>query len=289
MTIVSRDEAVDGRTSWSKRFLHMPRILLPTDFSENAFQAAAYAARVFGTEGNDYVLVHAFADMGMTNPMLAGMKAEQLAQAKADLAAAIERLRQETGANGVNGRMEYGPLTDVVETIRRKEGADVVVMGRRGLAGASFFGSNTTDMISRGGLPVLAVPGRADTPAPRRILLANDHEEVSGDSLRILRTIALQDQADVKVVHISKGSATGPEHWNHGIYNTALEGVPVSFATYTGDEVAHAIIEAATTEGADMVAILHRQRGFIDRLFNPSLARKLALDSELPLLVLDQR
>lgn len=266
----------------------MARILLPTDFSDNAHHAAEYAIRTLGPAGHDYVVLHAFSDLGLTNPMLSNMAAEVYATANDDLGKAVERLRAATNAESITGRMENGPVSLAVRIIVREEGAHLVVMGRRGLAGASFFGSNTTDTIRNGGIAVLAVPEKGDMGSLSSILLANDHSEVDAGSLAILRTIALTNNAEVKVVHIAKDATGGDPHWDHGIYEVALEGVRVSFATHPGEDVATAIAEAADAQGADMIAVLHRQRGFLDRLFNPSIARKLALESELPLLVLHQ-
>lgn len=267
----------------------MARIILPTDFSDNALHAAEYAVKLFGTTGHDYVVLHAYMDLGSGNPMLASMAADALATTREQFELAVERMREATGAEKLTARMEHGPLSMAVQRIVKEEGADLVVMGRRGLAGASFFGSNTTDTIRNGGIPVLAVPEKASFQQLRSILLANDHAEVTGGSLSVLRTIALQNKAEVKVVHITKEATGGDPHWNRGIYETALNDVHVSFATHPGDDVAVAIADAAQAQGADMLAVLHRQRGFLDRLFNPSIARKLALESELPLLVLAQK
>ncbi len=268
---------------------NMARILLPTDFSVNALHAAEYAVKLLGATGHEYVVLHAYMDLGSGNPMLANMAADALATTREEFEKAVKRVRLATGAEQLTSRMVPGPLSIAVQRILKEEGADLVVMGRRGSAGASFFGSNTTDTIRNGGIPVLAVPEQVLNLPLKSILLANDHSAVSTADLAILREVALTAKAEVKVVHI-KSQAVGDEpHWNKGIYETGLHGVPVSFVVRPGDEVPTAIAEAAQEQGAGMVAVLHRQRDFFDRLFKPSVARKLALKSELPLLVLSQK
>ncbi|MDX9751722.1 MAG: universal stress protein [Flavobacteriales bacterium] len=266
----------------------MARILLPTDFSENAHAAAEYAIGLFGRTGHDYVVLHAYSDLGLNNPMLHSMASEVLATAREQLEQAVARLREATGAEGIVGRMENGPISMAVRTIVRNEGADLVVMGRRGLAGAALFGSNTTDTIRNGDIAVLAVPEKVEGTVLGRVLLANDHAEITAASLAPLRAIAQATRCAVTVAHISKEGAADDRHWDQGIYETALVGVPLRFVDHPGDDVAAAIADAADAQNADMIAVLHRQRGFLDRLFSPSVARKLALESHLPLLVLAQ-
>ncbi|HMC96097.1 MAG TPA: universal stress protein, partial [Flavobacteriales bacterium] len=38
----------------------MAHVLLPTDFSDNALNAALYALRLFGDEGNTFTVVHSY-------------------------------------------------------------------------------------------------------------------------------------------------------------------------------------------------------------------------------------
>ena len=49
----------------------MAYILLPTDFSDAALHAAAYAVQLFGRTGNRYSLLHAYADTPVMDPALA--------------------------------------------------------------------------------------------------------------------------------------------------------------------------------------------------------------------------
>lgn len=268
---------------------NMARILLPTDFSVNALHAAEYAVKLLGATGHEYVVLHAYMDLGSGNPMLANMVADALATTREEFDKAVERVRQVTGAEHLTARMDPGPLSVAVQRIVKREGADLVVMGRRGLAGASFFGSNTTDTIRNGGIPVLAVPEHGATLPLNTILLASDHSAVSTADLAILREVALATKAHVKVGHVKSQAAGDDPHWSKGVYETGLHDVPVSFVVHPGDDVVIGIAEVAQEHGAGMVVVLHRQRDLLDRLFKPSVARKLALKSELPLLVLAQR
>jgi len=159
-------------------------------------------------------------------------------------------------------------------------------MGKRGEGGSRFFGSNTTDMIKHADVPVLAVPEEAPLRDVRRILLASDHEDVRASDLDVLREIAQLKNAEVVVAHVERPDDPKGPHWSEGIYDVGLKGVAHRFITVEGGEVPDALVGSASRVEADMIAVVHRRTGFLARLFDPSLAKELALHGTIPLLAL---
>lgn len=266
----------------------MARIIILSDLGDHARHAAEHAVRVLGPD-HEFTVLNAYAHMGLADPLVTGVAADVYSDTADQVSRWAGELRTRTGAKNMTGRVEAWPVSAAVRDIARTEGADLVVMGRRGTGAASVFGSTTTDVIRNAGVPVLVVPEDLTATKPGRILLANDHNVVNGDSLAMLRTMALHNGAKVLVVHIAREGDSSIAHADRSIYEAALQGVPLTFSTFQGADVPSALAEAATELGADMIAVLHRQRGFMDRLFNPSVARKLASECRLPLLVLEQQ
>jgi nucleotide-binding universal stress UspA family protein len=266
----------------------MARILLPTDFSENAHRATVQAVRLLGPD-HRYLLFHAYSGPTLANPLLAELVVEAQAATREQLDLAAERFRQDTGLKDLEVRMVAGPTALAVRSMVRKEGADLVVMGHSGAAGAAFLGSNTTDTIRGGDIAVLAVPKTGGEGPVRRILLASDRSGVSAEGMRALATLVKHTGAEVVVVHITSEPEGGTSPEDEAGLAQALPGVKLQFHTRTADDVATGIVDAARAFDADMVAVVHRPRtGFLDRFFAPSVSRKLALESALPLLVLPQ-
>ena len=265
----------------------MARILIPSDFSDNAKRAAEYAVSVVGPD-HRFIVFNALSYVGLSDPMVASVAVEVYGETEEQVLRWAEEFRSITGAKNVTGRVDSGSVATVVRNIARNEGADLVVMGRSGAGGASLFGSNTTDVIRNTAVPVLAVPVNLPLKSPLRILLANDHHEVDEGNLGMLRTIALYSTAEVLITHIAREKNAGRGDGNRAIFDRALKGVALTFQDHPGEDVPSALAEAAATHNADMIAVLHRHRDFLDRMFNPSVARKLALESVLPLLVLER-
>ncbi|MBK6829999.1 MAG: universal stress protein [Flavobacteriales bacterium] len=68
-----------------------------------------------------------------------------------------------------------------------------------------------------------------------------------------------------------------------------LVGIRDSFVTVQGDEVAKEINDLAKQGRIQLVAVIHRQKGFWESLFHSSKAARMALHITMPLLVLPER
>lgn len=267
----------------------MLRILIPTDFSDNAQNAAAYAVQLFGQSDATYVLLHAQDDAGYAGAIGYSMGPELLKASQEGLALEAKRFAERTGALHVEHHLGFGFLTTVVKDFVKDHGADAVVMGKRGETGSALFGSNTTAVLGECPVPVVAVPDQVPGGPLRSVLLAADHRELEPDSFALLRILALQHQASVLVTHISVGPNMVEPVWTKGHYEKALKGVELAFIEGYGGDVIDGLVRTAHKKKADMIAIVHREIGFFSRLFNPSVAKDLALDTDLPLLVLQDR
>ena len=265
------------------------RILLPTDLSTHAMHAASYAVKLFGQSPATYVLVNTHFDAGLIAPMDIPYSPEILAAQQEGLASVAKRFVEMTGARHVEQHLAFGALPTALNALAEDQGADAVVMGRRGEGGSRFFGSNTTDVIKSSIIPVIAVPETASLTAVQRILLADDHDAVRPESLRVLRLLAEAHDAEVLVAHFPTPGTSGAAHWSNALYDLALKGITHSFIGIHGKDVVDSLERAAQKRKADVIAVLHRHTGLLDGLFHSSVAKQMAETSELPLLILEQR
>jgi nucleotide-binding universal stress UspA family protein len=271
----------------------MARILLPTDFSTNALNAATYAVKLFGTEGNSFVLLTTYMmPHGTASTMwnINGLLAQEAAQG---LEAFAARLRSELGDAAIvlETAVEHGDLPHVVARFAADAApADLVVMGTQGASGLRevLMGTNTAAVIAGGSLPVLAVPENAEYRTPKRILLADDGGPVGKESLQPLLAIARWSHAHVSIVRVVQEDApvsTGSD----STYDLLMGGIPHSEQYHSGEDAQAAISELADRTEADLVAVLHRQRGLFEGLFHRSTSKRMVMHTHIPMLVLQQR
>jgi len=271
----------------------MARIIIATDFSPDALHAARYAAHLFGNTDVTYVLVHAHFesgtmvfDPGTMVPAMPVYTPELLEAARAGLAASAREFVEVTGAISVEHQLLLGPLPQALLEMAEERGADALVVGTKGRSGKGLFGSNTSDVIRTSTVPVITVPSGAGLTPLHRIILADDREVMEPDKLAMLRLIALRHKAEVLVAHIDNGkSGTDVTRERMAVL---LPDVPYSVLEPKGTDVVEGLIQAARENKANMIAVLHRHKGLLSRIMHTSVAKELALDTELPLLVLEQ-
>ncbi len=272
----------------------MAHVLLPTDLSENSLNAATYALRLFGAEGNHFTLLHVLAPsvsmegVDVSTDMLIAREATE------GLRAFAERV-----AGSVP--VPYGALSTMIEhgelprTIRNMTDGDapptIVVMGTQGASGLQevLIGSNTADVIKHGGLPVLAVPNGTTYTSPKRILLADDAGPMERSTLAPLLDIARWSQSEITIVRVVNDATTVEHDTDDTPYDLLLGAIPHTHH-YMGNENVHAALNAmADQSDAQLVVLVHRQRGIFDGLFHRSTSARMVMHTHVPMLVLQQR
>jgi len=270
----------------------MAKILVPTDFSSNSLNAARYAVQLYGTEGNEFIVLNSFmmprgaaSTMWSIDDLLAK-------EAHEGVESFIARMREEPAlANAqFTPAIEHGDLPNVVDRFAHDpEPPEIVVMGTQGATGLKevLMGSNTADVIKRGGLPVLAVPQDANYRAPKRIILADDGGPVRKESIKVLVDVARWSHAEVMIVRVTDPERAG-EEVGDSAYDVLLGAVPHSHHFISGENVNTALHDLADQSDADLVVVLHRKRGLFEQLFHRSTSTKLAMHTHIPMLVLQQ-
>ncbi len=269
----------------------MAHVLIPTDFSGNSLNAALYAIRLYGTEDNRFTVLNSYmmprgaaSTMWSIDDLLAK-------ESREGTTAFIAKLQEDLADPKANIVMhsEHGDLPNVIARMADDEEApELVVMGTQGASGLKevLMGSNTADVIKRGGLPVIAVPENATYKAPKRIILADDGGPVDRATVKVLLDIARWSHAEVMIVRV----ATGDEAETSGIggsqYDALMGAIPHSHHIISAENVNTALHAMADQSDADLVVVVHRQRGLFEQLFHRSVSTKLAMHTHIPMLVL---
>lgn len=269
----------------------MATILLPVDLSANALNAAEHAVRLFGAEGNTFVLVHAYLDPNLLDPNMPSLGTALRDTSEEGLHAFSLRLKALPGLERADLRevVRMGLLPPVLNDLAEELGARCVVMGTQGSSGlkTTLFGSNTADVIRTSGVPVLAVPEGSTYREPRRILLADDGGAVKTSTAELLLDIARWSKAEVMIVRVLE-EGTDAEQAFSSSYDELLGAVPHSHHPVSAENVDTAINDLADQSDVDLVVIVHRHLGLFGSLMHASSSKRLVMHTHVPLLVLEQ-
>lgn len=267
----------------------MAHILLPTDFSDTSFKAATFAFDVYGTAGNKYTLVHSFLQPAFDNAMLPRIGDSMRIEAVNDLRRFERKCRKYAGKVLLARKASPFQLTDVLNELVEEKAADLIVMGTQGEGNYGLVGSNTTAVVRGAMAPVITVPSEW-VPAPvGRIMLAYDGGSLDRYTLDPLIDVARRANAEVVLAHVRDNIVTFDTRVDRKQVAELLGGIPHKFVTVQGDEVSDTINDLARTGRIQLIAVIHRQRGFWEGLFHASKAKRMALHTTVPLLVLPER
>ncbi len=273
------------------------KILLPTDFSDNANHAIEYAIELFGFEDVKYILINAFVEPNTSADMLVSINDILQKQATADLNKIISRLvNNHPDIKGLlEHRLEYGPLATALKITTEKEHVDYVVMGTRGASGIkkALIGSNTSAVIRRVKCPIIAIPEKAEIKPLKNIALATDYEGLENDELlQPLVDITKRNSSKILAVNVSRELVlAGPnEYETKGMsLGKQFEGIKQSFFTVENPDVVQGVREFAKNHKVDMLVMISRKHTLFERLFSTSVTKEMSMIGEVPLMVLHSR
>ena len=192
----------------------MKKILVPTDFSKNAYAALFYATKLFSDEALQITILHSFGEeVGKLTSRVDIGRSENI----------IEKLYRQSDEDGqqlvhqitldsskVAHKFEVistpATLSKTINKLVSTEGIDLVVMGSKGRTGAEdvLVGSTTVKITkSLEGCPLLIVPREVDYVIPTNIAFATDFNDFYQLSkLRPIVRLVRQYNSNLHVVHV---------------------------------------------------------------------------------------
>ena len=265
----------------------MKNILVPTDFSQNAKDALIYAANFLaGKDAKLHVLSVVSLpprSVGTTGSLMlrieekAQKDMEDLIESMKQINVTIEPLIREGGTVSV--------IMDVVEEI----GADMVIMGTKGSTGLEsvVLGSVASKVIERCPIPVISVPQGCKFNGLGRVLYPTDFQKSTSVSLKVLLEITESYSSKVDVLHIYPKGTEAPYSDLEQLESEVEEEMKtrkILFHAHPNDSIADALVAFIDAAEVEMLSMVTRRRGLIERLFDRSLTKRIAKSSKIPLL-----
>ena len=285
----------------------MLKILLPVDFSEGTLKACHYAFQLCATPvGSQLLLIHCFQDYladadtdtapPLTQTPSAAITENVIYRNETDafeqLEALYKHLQNALPANSniyLERKMIHGSPEDCIPEQVKEFQADLLVMhtdGKSGL-GRSVFGTVTTKMVEAVKIPVLTIPLHYKGTSINRVLYATDFDEADSTAIQKLQQLLQPANPAVSCVHISDETQAKDQAQLEQLQQRLQQahGKPIQFVLLAGHDVAESLLQFVQDEQIDLVSLASREHSTWDKLFNQSLAKKLVLESQIPLLI----
>lgn len=275
------------------------QILIPTDFSGNAYNAAEYAFQLFENEACDFYIIHSYYSPGYSknNMLIPEPDKEQYEKVKDSSAKNIELLETKLRAkyNNPNHKLifisEFGNLLEVLKDTIEKFSIDLVIMGTRGKTETSdiAYGRNSVVVMEKiRSCPVMAVPANVIIKEPKEIVFAASYKwEYRDKEMKIFVALCKQVNASVKVLHVGKEKdLSDKQQKNKKKLEEFLSSLEYSFHWNEKEEVRDALLKFIETRNSDMIVFVNRKHWFFGGVFSNPLVKNLGIHSKVPILAL---
>ena len=277
------------------------RILIPTDFSKNALNAARYALDLYAKLNCEFYFLNVFRLTNYTTNtlILPEPGSAEYEAAKGASEEAFAKLLDMLELHHDNPKHSYHTISSfnflseaMKQTIDNKD-IDLVVMGTQGATGAKgiIFGSNTVNAMEKiRECPVLAVPDELRFSIPKEIVFPTNYKSsFSRKELNYLIEIAKMHNTAIRVVYFTKKTTLTEDQEKHKqLLDDILQGVDHSFHTLTDKDVAQGITSFVQSRNSDMIAFINKKHFLFNSIFSRPLVKEIGYDATVPILALNE-
>ena len=274
----------------------MEYILVPTDFSKNAFNALEYAIDVAKLFDAKIMVLHTYETPSGGASSLKNISYKIKEFAEED----IVRLHNTIVKRGLNSivPIEFDNLnTDIVSGIRNMvETNDIglVIMGTAGASGLKelFLGSNTSEVIKSISCPVIAVPQNASFKKIKNIIFATDFNmNCDNENLPLIMDITRRLDAKLTMVNIQTVETDFAKTRDNADRffeecKDIFKGINYDYHYIIDEDITNGINKAYKNNDADLLVMIKQSHGLIDSLFNKSMTKAVVSDAKLPLITI---
>lgn len=268
----------------------MKTVLLPTDFSDNSYNAISYALQLFEKSKTKFILLNTLynADFIIYSSLYGVYKDNSIK----NLSRFLERIKKEFP----NDKHEFELVSSfkmLHEEIRDRvaeKSIDLIVMGTEGAQGGSelLFGTHTVHAIKVAKCPLLAIPSGTNFEKPADILFPTDLKlNFSEYNLEFLKEITDHFQSKVHVLNVKLGGELSDDQLqSKNDLVEYFEENGSSFKQESRGSVMEALQDYRKTHPIQLLVMVKNKHTFIEKLLFSSLVHEVAYYVKEPFLVL---
>ena len=276
------------------------KILLPTDFSKNAWHAITFASELYKKDHCDFCILNVFSATGNVIDSLINMEpgSEIYETAKLDsengLAKVLDMLAFMDYKNSKHQFKPISTFNSVVEAIKNiveEKDIEMIVMGTKGHTGSrtKVFGSVAVNVMEKiRNCPVIVVPKTAKLELPKEIVFPTSYKtHLKRRELNYLIDLAKKCDASIKVLHIATEKQLSEKQLNNKkLLEEYFEDISYSLHTLTHIDIPTAINCFVESRESDMIAFINKKHMFFGSMLTHPLIKEIGYDSKVPLLVM---
>jgi nucleotide-binding universal stress UspA family protein len=277
----------------------MRKILLPTDFSNNALNAINYALELFKNEKCIFYFLNTYSpaiysyEYQISSNLYMKDIIDEIKKQSEDK---LEKIASDVNKKFNNSNHEfkiltaYNTLYNEIKKLLDTYNFDLIVMGTKGASGIKevLFGSNTVQIIKKAKCPVLAIPSEYKFVKPTQILFPTDYKiDYTDYHLGILKNLANIYKSQVHILNVSSGKLpSAVEKRNEEKLNNLLSNVNDAYYKFEYQEIPKAIGEFMELNEIHLLMMIKNKHTFLENLFIKPVIHQIGFKLTIPFLVI---
>lgn len=283
--------------------MYMKTILVATDFSSNARNAASFAYKLAKAIRADIILCNAV--VVPSEVPVASAMVWPLEECENLLESSIHELNllknsleladsSDTYRPAIRCTNETGTLAEMIGDVVKSQKISLTVIGTHGSSGINQFllGNHSRELINQTLIPLLLVPADREISRIKKIAFAADFKKPEHDLISIYALIefARPLEAEILLTYVCDNDFESPEfqHWIQ-TFMTELSNKAnyphIYYRIIRSKQVIMGLDWLCRHGQIDMLAMVHRSKTFMENLFRGSKTQKMAQHIPVPLLV----
>lgn len=278
----------------------MKHILLPTDFSNNAWNAIFTVLKLYTDVSCVFYVLNTYEPnikniMGNKSSVRLGMIYESMRQ---ESQKGLEQVLDYMKKHHLNPNHSFetisrkNDLVSAVNDLVKEKDLDLIVMGTKGATGSKkiFIGSNTVKILK--GVrkcAVMAVPSSFSIQALKTIVLPTEYGHFfPRRGFTAMIELAKLWHSKILIFHVAQEfNLNENQQVNKKVLKIRLKDLDYSFHKVTiKSTVAKAVSNYCEKNMADMVVLIHYEHTFMEKLTQEPVVSKMAFNAKMPILVL---
>tara|TARA_R110002051_G_scaffold65839_1_gene119464 strand:- start:9103 stop:10005 length:903 start_codon:yes stop_codon:yes gene_type:complete len=279
----------------------MKNILLPTDFSKNAWNAIQYSIDLYKDEPCVFYLLNTYTPSISTSRFMASVLYEESLTvenySKEGLQHILNRIQKKyhNPLHNFKTISSFSLLVDEVREVIDEYNIDMVILGAKGASGLAeiFMGSSAVRIIKAvKNCPVLAIPNQFKFKTPKEIAFATDFNRFYTQSeLQPIINMVKTFNSVLRIVHVQNEikALTELQRFNLNMLRKYFKDIEYYIHTVSELNSISKTLEIFANElELHLLAMLNYQHSYLEEITREPIVKQLTFHTKIPLLVIPE-
>lgn len=270
----------------------MNKILVPTDFSDTAYNALLFAGDLALKYDSEIILLNCYQLPQGNSSVMIDLQDILEQDSKKGLEEQKTNFLSDTKYSEltVTTQSLFGYLNECARNLIKLHGIDAVIMGTTGAETTSnkIFGSNTSKLMKKLNIPLFIVPKTKKLDLSEMVYSLADDPSNYASSSTFVKSLAKSFESKLHLCNVYKNKESIPSLEQRNEFGHFFNGMKADVHFVENEDISEGIMECSQVVDCGLIVMVRKHYGFFENLLHKSSTRKMAVYADKPLLILDE-